>query len=128
MRVGAVGAGWCRAAPETRAQTLQNLQNSHATPTPSPPPSPSPSPPHHHHHHHLSQRQGFGNVGAWAAQILEEHGGKVAAVSDASGAIINEKGLDVKALRAHVAAGAFCHVCGVHKTGNQSVGCFGGSP
>lgn len=49
--------------------------------------------------------QGFGNVGAWAAEILTEHGGKVTAVSDAFGAIQNENGLDIKALRAHVAAG-----------------------
>jgi glutamate dehydrogenase (NAD(P)+) len=45
-------------------------------------------------------------VGAWAADILTDHGGKVLAVSDAFGAIQNENGLDVKALRAHVAAGA----------------------
>jgi len=45
-------------------------------------------------------------VGAWASQILEEHGARVTAVSDASGAILNEKGLDIKGLRAHVAAGA----------------------
>jgi glutamate dehydrogenase (NAD(P)+) len=44
-------------------------------------------------------------VGSWAAQILSEHGGTVAAVSDASGAIINEKGIDVPALRAHIASG-----------------------
>ncbi|KAF6263223.1 hypothetical protein COO60DRAFT_1491188 [Scenedesmus sp. NREL 46B-D3] len=49
--------------------------------------------------------QGFGNVGAWAADILTDHGGKVLAVSDAFGAIQNENGLDIKALRAHVAAG-----------------------
>jgi hypothetical protein len=49
--------------------------------------------------------QGFGNVGAWAADILTDHGGQVLAVSDAFGAIQNENGLDIKALRAHVAAG-----------------------
>jgi glutamate dehydrogenase (NAD(P)+) len=43
--------------------------------------------------------QGFGNVGAWAAEILTEMGGRVIAVSDASGCIHNEKGLDIKALR-----------------------------
>ncbi len=47
--------------------------------------------------------QGFGNVGSWAAQIFEEHGGKVVAVSDAFGAVYNEKGLDIKALRRHIA-------------------------
>lgn len=49
--------------------------------------------------------QGFGNVGSWAADILTEMGGRVIAVSDVTGAIHNAKGLDIKALRAHVAAG-----------------------
>lgn len=49
--------------------------------------------------------QGFGNVGSWAAEIFEEHGGKVIAVSDAFGAIYNENGLDIKALRRHIADG-----------------------
>lgn len=49
--------------------------------------------------------QGFGNVGAWAAELLQEQGGKVVAVSDVNSAIVNEKGLDVKALRQHVASG-----------------------
>ena len=49
--------------------------------------------------------QGFGNVGAWAAEILHEMGGKVIAVSDVGSAIINEAGLDIKALRRHAAAG-----------------------
>lgn len=45
-------------------------------------------------------------MGAWAAQIFQEHGGKVTAASDAFGAVRNEQGLDVLALRAHVATGA----------------------
>ncbi|KAL6745631.1 glutamate dehydrogenase [Haematococcus lacustris] len=49
--------------------------------------------------------QGFGNVGAWAADILTDMGGKVVAVSDVTGAMHNEKGLDIKALRAHMASG-----------------------
>ncbi|CAK0786719.1 hypothetical protein CVIRNUC_009933 [Coccomyxa viridis] len=49
--------------------------------------------------------QGFGNVGAWASEIFQEQGGKVVAVSDAFGAIYNEKGLDIKALRKHIASG-----------------------
>lgn len=49
--------------------------------------------------------QGFGNVAAWAAEIVSEMGAKVLAASNTSGAIYNEKGLDIKALRAHVAAG-----------------------
>lgn len=50
--------------------------------------------------------QGFGNVGAWAAQIFHENGGKVTAASDAFGAIKNGEGLDVPALRSHLATGA----------------------
>jgi len=49
--------------------------------------------------------QGFGNVGAWASEIFQEQGGKVLAVSDAFGAIYNEQGLNVKALRKHIAEG-----------------------
>mmetsp|Transcript_11863 Transcript_11863/g.25473 ORF Transcript_11863/g.25473 Transcript_11863/m.25473 type:complete len:449 (-) Transcript_11863:687-2033(-) len=49
--------------------------------------------------------QGFGNVGAWAADILQEQGGKVVAVSDVSGAIHNDKGINIKALRQHIASG-----------------------
>ena len=49
--------------------------------------------------------QGFGNVGSWAAEILYEHGGKVVAVADAFGAIANESGLDVPALRKHISDG-----------------------
>ncbi|MQM03592.1 hypothetical protein Taro_036384 [Colocasia esculenta] len=48
--------------------------------------------------------QGFGNVGAWAAQLIHEAGGKVTAVSDITGAIKNSKGLDVPRLLKHVAA------------------------
>ena len=48
--------------------------------------------------------QGFGNVGAWAAEIFSEHGGKVVAVSDANSAVYNENGLDIVALRRHVTA------------------------
>mmetsp|Transcript_46445 Transcript_46445/g.116150 ORF Transcript_46445/g.116150 Transcript_46445/m.116150 type:complete len:450 (+) Transcript_46445:100-1449(+) len=48
--------------------------------------------------------QGFGNVGSWAAQLITEAGGRVVAVSDADSAVFNEDGLDIKALREHVAA------------------------
>ena len=49
--------------------------------------------------------QGFGNVGAWAAELFTEEKGRVVAVSDAFGATHNDSGLDIKALRAHVASG-----------------------
>ncbi|RKD29049.1 Glu/Leu/Phe/Val family dehydrogenase [Thermohalobacter berrensis] len=45
--------------------------------------------------------QGFGNVGSYAAMYAEEFGAKVVAVSDSSACIINEKGLDVKAVMKH---------------------------
>jgi len=40
--------------------------------------------------------QGFGNVGANIAKMIEEEGYKVVAVSDSKGGIFNKKGLDVK--------------------------------
>jgi glutamate dehydrogenase (NAD(P)+) len=47
--------------------------------------------------------QGFGNVGSHTARILAEHGGKVLAVSDVYGGIVNRDGLDVPKLLEHVA-------------------------
>ena len=47
--------------------------------------------------------QGFGNVGSYAAERLMFDGLKVKGVSDVSGAIWNEKGLDIMSLRKHVA-------------------------
>lgn len=40
--------------------------------------------------------QGFGNVGSYAALLMEERGCKVVAISDVSGAYYNEKGINVK--------------------------------
>ena len=45
--------------------------------------------------------QGFGNVGSWAARYLSDAGARIVAVADASGAVLNEKGLDVNALTRH---------------------------
>jgi glutamate dehydrogenase (NAD(P)+) len=42
--------------------------------------------------------QGFGKVGAIAAQLLHRAGARVVAVSDSSGALYNERGLDCEAL------------------------------
>lgn len=39
--------------------------------------------------------QGFGNVGSWAARLLEERGLKIVAVSDISGAYYNKEGINV---------------------------------
>ncbi|MBP9715248.1 MAG: Glu/Leu/Phe/Val dehydrogenase [Candidatus Pacebacteria bacterium] len=45
--------------------------------------------------------QGFGNVGSNAAEIFQNHGHIVMAVSDSKGGIYNENGLDIKALLEH---------------------------
>jgi glutamate dehydrogenase (NAD(P)+) len=42
--------------------------------------------------------QGFGNVGGTIAELLYEHGCKIIAISDISGAIYSEKGLNIKEL------------------------------
>ena len=39
--------------------------------------------------------QGFGNVGSWAAQLMEERGVTIVAVSDLSGAYYNENGIKI---------------------------------
>ncbi|MHA7131553.1 Glu/Leu/Phe/Val family dehydrogenase [Algoriphagus namhaensis] len=39
--------------------------------------------------------QGFGNVGSWAARLLEERGLKIVAVSDISGAYYNSNGINI---------------------------------
>ena len=46
--------------------------------------------------------QGFGNVGSIAAQLMEELGLNVVAVSDKSGGIYNPKGLRIKEVQQHV--------------------------
>lgn len=45
--------------------------------------------------------QGFGNVGAWAAKLIHQEGGKILAISDAGGATKNPSGLDIPALLEH---------------------------
>lgn len=47
--------------------------------------------------------QGFGNVGSYAVETMNAYGMKVQGVSDVSGAIWNDKGLDAFKLREHVA-------------------------
>jgi glutamate dehydrogenase (NAD(P)+) len=49
--------------------------------------------------------QGFGNVGSWAARIIQQLGCRAIAVSDANGAIHPEAGLDPHALQDFVRAG-----------------------
>ena len=45
--------------------------------------------------------QGFGNVGSWAARILDQMGCRVVAVSDVKGGVYNPRGLDIPALLRH---------------------------
>jgi glutamate dehydrogenase (NAD(P)+) len=49
--------------------------------------------------------QGFGNVGSWAARIMQQLGCRMVGVSDASGAIRNDDGIDANALVEHVEGG-----------------------
>jgi glutamate dehydrogenase (NAD(P)+) len=49
--------------------------------------------------------QGFGNVGSWAAKIMQQLGSKMVAVSDANGAIRSDQGIDANALASHIADG-----------------------
>jgi glutamate dehydrogenase (NAD(P)+) len=48
--------------------------------------------------------QGFGNVGSFVARFIHDAGGKVVAVSDASGALLNQMGIDIPNLMAHYQA------------------------
>ena len=49
--------------------------------------------------------QGYGNVGSWAARIMQQLGSKMVAVSDVHGAIANPDGIDAEALQEHLAKG-----------------------
>ncbi|EFJ44182.1 hypothetical protein VOLCADRAFT_65188 [Volvox carteri f. nagariensis] len=51
-------------------------------------------------------QQGFGKLGSWTAQILQQElGAKIVGVSCSETAVYNENGLDIAALRAHVVQG-----------------------
>ncbi|KVI04513.1 Glutamate dehydrogenase [Cynara cardunculus var. scolymus] len=45
--------------------------------------------------------QGFGNVGSWASRLIHARGGKIAAVSDVTGAVKNPNGIDIPSLLKH---------------------------
>jgi glutamate dehydrogenase (NAD(P)+) len=49
--------------------------------------------------------QGYGNVGSWAARIMQQLGARMVAASDAQGAIRSDSGIDANALHDHVAGG-----------------------
>jgi glutamate dehydrogenase (NAD(P)+) len=48
--------------------------------------------------------QGYGNVGSWAARIMQQLGCRLVGASDAHGALANPDGIDAEALAAHTAA------------------------
>jgi glutamate dehydrogenase (NAD(P)+) len=48
--------------------------------------------------------QGYGNVGSYAATILDQMGCKIISVSDISGGLYNPQGLDIPSINQHVAA------------------------
>ena len=47
--------------------------------------------------------QGFGNVGSWAARLMKQHGSKLLAAEDVTGAIYAEDGIDAEELTKYVA-------------------------
>src|SRR6059058_529572 len=49
--------------------------------------------------------QGYGNVGSWAARIMQQLGCRLVAASDARGAIRHDGGIDADALQQHLADG-----------------------
>jgi len=49
--------------------------------------------------------QGYGNVGSWAARIMQQLGAKMVGASDATGAITSEAGIDADDLGRHIAEG-----------------------
>src|SRR5262245_1118006 len=49
--------------------------------------------------------QGFGNVGSWAARILQQLGARMVGVSDATGAIRSDPGIDADDLVRHLREG-----------------------
>jgi glutamate dehydrogenase (NAD(P)+) len=49
--------------------------------------------------------QGYGNVGSWAARIMQQLGARMVAVSDASGAIRSDAGIDANELYEHISGG-----------------------
>lgn len=58
--------------------------------------------------------QGFGNVGSWAARLMKEHGSKLVAVEDVTGAIRKKEGIDPDDLADYVKKHG--GVCGYPKT------------
>jgi glutamate dehydrogenase (NAD(P)+) len=49
--------------------------------------------------------QGYGNVGSWAARIMQQLGATMVGVSDANGALRSDSGIDANALHEHLTQG-----------------------
>ncbi|HEU5478517.1 MAG TPA: Glu/Leu/Phe/Val dehydrogenase, partial [Candidatus Tumulicola sp.] len=66
--------------------------------------------------------QGFGNAGMYAAQLMEQRGYRVVAVSDSAGGVANPQGLDVRRLTAHkLETGSIVGFTGGERLGNREV-------
>jgi glutamate dehydrogenase (NAD(P)+) len=66
--------------------------------------------------------QGFGNVGSFAARFLHEQGARILGVSDASGGVWNQEGLDVPALLEHAKShGSIKHFTGGDAISNEQL-------
>lgn len=67
--------------------------------------------------------QGFGNVGSWAAKLLEERGLKIVAISDLLGAYYNENGINIEKAIAHRDAnkGSLETLADVQKISNEDL-------
>ncbi len=66
--------------------------------------------------------QGFGNVGSFFAKLVAELGATVVAVSDSTGGLFNDKGLDVAAAFAHKRRGGSLSSCAA-ATGSRTTSC-----
>ncbi|MFQ5489920.1 MAG: Glu/Leu/Phe/Val dehydrogenase [Phycisphaerae bacterium] len=67
--------------------------------------------------------QGFGNVGSWAAKLIQQElGANIVAVSDVYGAIFAEKGLDIADVIEHRdRTGSVCGMTGTRDIDNQEL-------
>lgn len=60
--------------------------------------------------------QGAGNAGAQAARLVQDHGGKVVALADSHGTLVNESGMDVAEVLALKATGKSVHDAAAYGT------------
>ncbi|ACE06171.1 hypothetical protein Aasi_0793 [Candidatus Amoebophilus asiaticus 5a2] len=66
--------------------------------------------------------QGFGNVGSYTAQLLQEKGAKIVAISDLSGAYYSANGIDIQQAIAHKAKyGRLTGLLGTKELPNQDL-------